>query len=591
MANLNRRFHNKSYKFNITRFENGMNRYLYTTVLLILYISTCWICFAESNAIPIEVRTQERPFDPGYEPPFTVGPIDQPTSEPTFTVEPTRIGGDSGFLSVDSDPQGADVFLDGSNQGVTPALIRLFSTGTPSHNLRVSKSGYQDWTDHISENPGQGDTIYRTAYLVKIQPTITVEPTSIGGDSGFFKIDSVPQGADAYVDTDYYGSTPVLVKITTTATPSHDIRVTMSGYRDYTEHISSNPGKEQIYPILATLVPLAQYGSIYVSSDPSGALATLDGGTQYMTPCTFNQVTTGMHTVTVSKEGYNQYTTQVQVNANAQPKIYAPLTRYQKTGTLFVDSEPQGADIKVDNIWQGQTPQQVGNLESGYHTVKLQLSGYQTVSQQVLITAGQQTSIRQSLVKTPPEITTGSVAVSSTPPGAFVSLNTDYQGVTPVSGSLDLTDITPGVYTITLTAPQHETYSSTITVIAGQVTPVQVELKSPVIPSSQNGTLSVSSSPAGAQVLLDNLYIGITPLTLSSVKSGQYGLTLKMDEYQDYINQVRIEAGMSTTASVNMTPAQKPTATPVPTQSPLPVILVPIGLGVGALLLRRFRQT
>nr|WP_319539207.1 PEGA domain-containing protein [uncultured Methanospirillum sp.] len=538
------------------------------------------------NVLPKEENT----FNPGDEPPYTPVPTDQPTLEPTITVEPTNIGGDTGFLSVHSDPQGAYVYLDGSNQGVTPALIRLYSTGTPSHNLVVSKNGYQDWTDHISENPGQGETIYRTAYLVKIQPTITVEPTSIGGDSGFFKIDSIPSGADAYVDTDYYGGTPVLVKIPTTATPSHDIRVTMNGYRDYTEHISTNPGKEQIYPILATLVPLTQYGSIYVSSDPSGALATLDGGTQYLTPCTFNQVISGMHTVTVSKEGYNQYTTQVQVNFNAQPRVYAPLTKYQKTGTIFVDSVPQGADIKVDNMWQGQTPQQVGNLESGYHTVKLQLSEYQTISQQVLITAGQQTSIRQSLVKNPPEITTGSVAVSSTPPGASVSLNTDYQGVTPVSGSLDLTDITPGVYTITLTAPQRETFSSTITVIAGQVTPVQAELKSPKVPSSQNGTLSVSSSPAGAQVLLENLYIGITPLTLSSVKPGQYELILKMEQYQDNVNQARIEGGMSTTVSVNMTPIQKPTTTPVPTQSPFPGVLVPVSMGTGALLFRRLRQ-
>ncbi|WP_319579356.1 PEGA domain-containing protein [uncultured Methanospirillum sp.] len=567
-----------------------MSRYLFTAILFTLYMCAGCICFAETNGNMNVFPTEENTFNPGDEPPYTQVPTDQPTLEPTITVEPINIGGDNGFLSVDSDPQGANVYLDDSNQGVTPALIRLYSTGTPSHNLRVSKNGYQDWTDLISENPKSGETIYRTVNLVKIQPTITVEPTSIGGDSGFFKIDSIPSGADAYVDTDYYGGTPLLVKIPTTATPSHDIRVTMNGYRDYTEHISTNPGKEQIYPILATLVPLTQYGGIYVSSDPAGALATLDGGTQYLTPCTFNQVISGMHTVTVSKEGYYQYTTQVQVNFNAQPRVFAPLTKYQKTGTLFVDSVPQGADIKVDNMWQGQTPQQVGNLESGYHTVKLQLSGYQTISQQALITAGQQTSIRQSLVKTPPEISTGSVAISSTPPGASVSLNTDYQGVTPVSGSLDLTDITPGVYTITLTAPQRETYSSTITVIAGQVTPVQVELKSPKVPSSQNGTLSVSSSPAGAQVLLDNLYIGITPLTLSSVKPAQYELILKMEQYQNNVNQVRIEGGMSTTVSVNMTPIQKPTTTPVPTQSPFPAVLVPISMGTGALLFRRLQQ-
>ncbi|MDD1728734.1 MAG: PEGA domain-containing protein, partial [Methanospirillum sp.] len=395
------------------------------------------------------------------------------------------------------------------------------------------------------------------------------------------------------VDNSYYGTSPVLVKVMSTGTPSHTIRVTMNGFREYVQQVSMNPGKDETVPIFAPLVPLAQYGSIYVSSDPSGAIASLDSGVQYLTPCTFSQVVSGIHTVMVSKAGYNPYTTQIQVNSNAQPRIFAPLTRYQTTGTLYVDSNPQGADLKIDNAWQGQTPQRVGNLESGYHTIKLQLAGYQMITQQVLISAGQDTRISSSLVRNPPEVKSGSVTVSSNPPGATVYLNNDYQGITPDSGSLDLTDLTPGIYTILIRAPQREEYSTTITVLAGQVTPVQVELKAPVTPSALNGTLGISSSPSGAQVFLDNVFVGITPLTLSSVKPGEYELILKMDRFQDYSNRVQISAGMTTTASVNLSPLQKPTEspTPVPTQSPVSVILVPISLAIGALFfVRRFRS-
>lgn len=563
-----------------------MNLYLFTIMVMALIIGAGGICIAGTSVNPGDYP----PYNP-VEEPITIGPTDYPTSEPTFTVEPTKIGGDTGWVSVDSNPQGAEVNFDGSYQGITPTLITVLSTANPSHTIRVTKSGYQDWSGHISGNPGPGETIYQIANLVENQPTITVEPTSVGNDYGWLKIDSAPQGADVRVDDSYYGTSPALVKIMTAATPSHDIRITMNGYRDYVQHLSTNPGRDETIPIYASLVPLAQYGSISVTSDPSGALATLDSGTQYLTPCTFTQVVSGLHTITVNKAGYNSYTTQVQVNYNSQPRVYAPLTRFQSSGTLYVDSTPQGADVKIDNGWQGQTPQSVGNLINGYHTVRLQLSGYETVTQQVLITAGQETSFSPALVKNPPEVKTGSISVSSNPPGASVYLNADFQGVTPDSGNLDLTDITPGVYTIVLKAPQREEYSSTISVTAGQITPVNAELKAPVTPSAINGTLSVSSSPAGAQVLLDNIFVGITPLTLSSVKPGQYGLILKMGGYNDYSNQVQIAAGMSTTASVNLTPLQVLTATPTPAQTqartPLPFVLVPAGLGAAFVLFRR----
>lgn len=567
-----------------------MNWRIIPFILLFFIIAAAGISIAEPqnsmNPYPVDNPDSLPPEEP-----ITIGPTDFPTEEPTFTVEPTQIGGDSGWISIDSSPQGADAYLDDSYIGMTPATTKVSSTGTPSHSVRVTKGGYQDWTGHISGNPAPGETLYQTAYLVAIPPTITVEPTQIGGDSGWFKIDSAPQGADVYFDGTYYGTSPVLVKVMVTATPSHDLKLTMNGYQEYRQRLSNNPGPSETVPLYVSLVPLAQYGSIVVTSDPSGALATLDQGIQYLTPCTFSGVVSGSHTISVSKSGYSTYTTQVQVNYNSQPRVYAPLTPIKTVGTLYLDSVPQGADIKVDNLWQGQTPQRIGNLAPGTHMVKLQLSGYQTVSQDVAITAGQETRIAPVLTPNPPQIKTGSISVTSNPPGAAVYLNNDYHGQTPDTGYLDLTDLIPGVYTIHLTAPQREDYTASITVNAGQTTPVNVNLNAPQTPSGVNGTLSVNSVPSGSQVYLDNIFIGVTPLTLSTVKPGQYTLVLKMTGYQDYTNQVQIAAGMSTPASVNLTPLapstpkETSTQTPVPTatRSPSALILVPAAL-FGALL-------
>jgi hypothetical protein len=518
--------------------------------------------------------------------------------QPTITVEPTRIGGDKGYIVVDSVPQGARLTFDATDQGLTPATVSVSTTGSPSHTFMLEKSGYQDYYGQVPRNPSAGETIYAdVAYLQAIQPTVTPTPTPtiIGNDYGWFKIVPFPDMADITFDDSYLGTGTQLVKVLTTGSPSHDLLVRKSGYQDYRQHISYNPGKDETIPLYASLVPSRQFGSITVTSDPSGALATLDSGDQYLTPCTFSPVFPGTHTISLSKSGYYPVTRQVQVN-NENQKVYVSLSMMASSGTLYVDSVPRGADVKIDNIFRGQTPVRVGNLASGDHTVKLRLSGFQTLTQEVRVTQGQESQISPSLIPNPLDVKTGSVSVSSTPGGASVFLNNDYQGVTQSGGYLDLPDIIPGVYTITLKDPHYEEFSQTITVTAGKMTPVNAVLKAPAQQTAVNGTLSISSSPAGAQVLLDNRFVGVTPLMLNTVTPGDYSLILKMDGYDDYANTIRIGAGMITPASINLTqktaPAKtqstEPTATaaPEPTRSPLPALLVPAGI-VAALLLSR----
>ncbi|MFH0967316.1 MAG: PEGA domain-containing protein [Methanobacteriota archaeon] len=164
-----------------------------------------------------------------------------PTYYPTFTVEPTQINGDSGWVSIDSNPQGATVYFDDSYEGITPINVRVMTSVSSLARIRVTKSGYQDWSTQLSRNPTPGETIYQYANLVAIEPTFTVEPTQIGGDSGWVSIDSNPQGATVYFDGSYEGITPTNVKVMSTANPSHSISLTKTGYQDWSSQLSRNP--------------------------------------------------------------------------------------------------------------------------------------------------------------------------------------------------------------------------------------------------------------------------------------------------------------------------------------------------------------
>ena len=89
-----------------------------------------------------------------------------------------------------------------------------------------------------------------------------------------------------------------------------------------------------------------------------------------------------------------------------------------KTGGLSVRYTPSGATVYVDGSKKGTTPCELSGLSAGSHTVKISLSGYETVTRTVSITAGGVREIAGTLTKqavaTTTTTTTSSGSSSST---------------------------------------------------------------------------------------------------------------------------------------------------------------------------------
>jgi hypothetical protein len=61
----------------------------------------------------------------------------------------------------------------------------------------------------------------------------------------------------------------------------------------------------------------------------------------------------------------------------------------EKTGTLDVDSEPQGALVFVDGVLKGKTPCSLSGISPGKFTVQAQLDEYAPQEKEVEVTAGE----------------------------------------------------------------------------------------------------------------------------------------------------------------------------------------------------------
>lgn len=67
------------------------------------------------------------------------------------------------------------------------------------------------------------------------------------------------------------------------------------------------------------------------------------------------------------------------------------------TGTLYVTSSPQGADIYVDGEFRAKSPVKVISLEEGYHRLEARAPGYSDYEGMVTVTEGDTTRVAVSL--------------------------------------------------------------------------------------------------------------------------------------------------------------------------------------------------
>jgi hypothetical protein len=407
------------------------------------------------------------------------------------------IGGGQGYFEITSSPSYANVYFDGSYRGTTPVTVTVSTDGTPSHQIRVTKDGYQDWEQTYNGNPFQGETIHINADLVYIPITLPTTPP-VGSGKGYYSISSSPSGASVYFDGSYKGLSPVTVAVSTTGTPGHTVSMSLSGYETWTQSYSGNPGEDQTIYVTAYLTPVQSYGSVSVTSSPSGALATLDGSNSQYTPCTFNNVRTGSHTVQVSMSGYQTWTGTTSVSGGLNSQVYASLTPYSPgTGSIYAVSTPQGASVYVDGKYYGPAPQIASSLSPGYHQVRLSLSGFQDWTGNVYVESGKTTTVSQQLSVSPTQYPTsapgtGTITVNSNPTGAEVYVDNAYIGITP----LTVPSVQPGSHVVVVSQTGYASWQATIQVQSGQVTPVDATL------SSQPTQAPTKSAPALPLVIL-----------------------------------------------------------------------------------------
>jgi ribosomal protein S5 len=205
-------------------------------------------------------------------------------------------------------------------------------------------------------------------------------------------------------------------------------------------------------------------------------------------------------------------------------------------GNISVSSLPTGAAVLLDGITTGTTtPTIIENVTSGSHIVLLRVAGYQDYTGSVTVSDNATSTVSATLAAS--TTSPNSISVFSNPTGAKVYINNNLRGQTP----LTLGSVLNGDYRVVIQYTGYSDWSQNITV-NNNVQTVNATLTAI---SATNGSIVLESDPSNADVYLNTVFKGKTPITIN-ISRGTYRVVIQKTGYQDWSNRISVTAGAST---------------------------------------------
>jgi len=198
----------------------------------------------------------------------------------------------SGTLDVSSDPDGADVLVNGISRGQTPCRIDRIPDGSVT--IEIKAAGFESDTRQVVLAAGE---------VQKINAALKALP-------GTLRIVSIPPGARVYVNDEYKDVTPY--DLVNAPPGDYRVRVEQTGYEPNARNVALEKGESITEEFRLTKIT----GRIEITTAPAGAAIFLDGKrvgvtsakgtdtTAVSQPYFIEDVLEGEHIIEVTRSGH-----------------------------------------------------------------------------------------------------------------------------------------------------------------------------------------------------------------------------------------------------------------------------------------------
>ncbi|MEM4298299.1 MAG: PEGA domain-containing protein, partial [Nitrososphaerota archaeon] len=242
----------------------------------------------------------------------------------------------------------------------------------------------------------------------------------------------------------------------------------------------------------------------------------------------------GRHTIRLNSGGriwersYDLQAGQIVEDEVVFPRASTERWDIKAPGGLYITSEPPGATVFLNEVEQGTTPLTLDELQPGIYQIEFVKDLYLATSRTVEVKSLEYLELKVDLT---PNF--GRVKIESDPPGATVWINDRQRGTTP----LEISRFNAGRYTLRITQSLYYEQTDTFEIRPGGEFIRTYRLK------PQFGKVTLNSKPAGAEVTVDGVKWGKTPLTKDRVPSGEHMVHLALQNYFDEELVIRLGDG------------------------------------------------
>jgi len=143
----------------------------------------------------------------------------------------------------------------------------------------------------------------------------------------------------------------------------------------------------------------------------------------------------------------------------------------------------------------------------------------------------------------PAEPYTGSMRIDSSPSDAAAYVDGNFIGYTPVTYTAP-----GGRYDVEVRKSGYDTWRDTYRISNGRDMDVHADLRS----SRRTGTATFESNPRGADVYVNDTYLGRTPLRNEELETGDYSARFELDGYESASVNFSVREGRSRTVEADL---------------------------------------
>ncbi|GGO74968.1 PEGA domain-containing protein [Bowmanella pacifica] len=266
--------------------------------------------------------------------------------------------------------------------------------------------------------------------------------------------------AQAYLDDLPLGDTDGI--LTNLPLGKQQIRFEAPRYQSHTEIIEIK-GYDELQHLDINLLP--NWGTLVLDSYPSGASLSIDEQAFSQTPLNI-ELLAGTHKLQLSYPGYQNWQQRVEINAGENLTI-SQARLLPASARLKLTSQPNGASVSVDGLYQGKTPLELSLSAGTNHELLLLREGYQPTRRDIQASAGSVQALNLPLAPL-----LGKVSVSTQHQDALLYINDILLG--RANQTLELAT---HPQTLRVSLSGYADFIQTLTPKAGQTIKVQANLK------------------------------------------------------------------------------------------------------------------